>query len=84
MVGSIKSVAKEISDKKAAEFWASAEVNKKYTGVVKSLTNFGAFVDLGGVDGLIHISEISDIRIKHTSEVVNVGDTIDVYIKDIK
>ena len=83
VVGSIKSVAKEISDKKAAEFWASAEVNKKYTGVVKSLTNFGAFVDLGGVDGLIHISELSDIRIKHPSEVVKVGDTIEVYIKEL-
>ena len=83
VVGSIKSVAKEISAKKAEEFWANAEVNKKYTGVVKSLTNFGAFVDLGGVDGLIHISELSDTHIKHPSEVVKVGDPIDVYIKEL-
>ncbi len=83
VVGSIKSVLKEISDKKAAEFWASAEVNKQYTGVVKSLTNFGAFVDIGGVDGLIHISELSNTRIKHPSEVVKVGDSIDVYIKEM-
>lgn len=83
VVGSIKSVARELSQQKADEFWASAEVNKKYTGTVKSLTSFGAFIDLGGVDGLIHISELSDSRIKHPSEVVKVGDTIDVYIKEL-
>ena len=83
VVGSIKSVAKEISQKKADEFWAAAEVNKKYTGTVKSLTDFGAFVDLGGVDGLIHVSELSDVRIKHPSEAVKVGDAIEVYIKDM-
>ncbi|MBQ2932418.1 MAG: 4-hydroxy-3-methylbut-2-enyl diphosphate reductase [Clostridia bacterium] len=83
VVGSIKSVAREISQQKADEFWDSAEVDKKYTGTVKSLTNFGAFIDLGGADGLIHISELSDSRIKHPSEVVKVGDTIDVYIKEL-
>lgn len=83
IVGSIKSVAKEISAKRAEEFWASAEVNKKYTGTVKSLTKFGAFIDLGGVDGLIHISELSDKRIAHPSEVVAVGDTVEVYIKEM-
>ena len=59
------------------------EIGKQYTGVVKSLTNYGAFVDIGGVDGLVHISELSWNRIKHPSEVVSVGDTIDVYVKDI-
>jgi len=81
VVGSIKSVAKEISAKKAEEFWANAEERKAYTGTVKMLTNFGAFVDLGGVDGLIHISELSSMRIKHPSEVISVGDSIDVFIK---
>ena len=83
VVGSIKSVARELSQKKAEEFWATAEVDKKYTGTIKSLTAFGAFVDLGGVDGLVHISELSDARIKHPSEVVKVGDSIDVYIKEL-
>ncbi len=83
VVGSIKSVAKEISAKKAEEFWATAEERKAYTGTVKMLTNFGAFVDLGGVDGLIHISELSDFRIKHPSEVVKVGDSIEVFIKSL-
>ncbi len=83
VVGSIKSVAKEESEKAAAEFWANAEVGKLYKGTVKSLTSFGAFVDLGGVDGLIHISELSPVRISHPSEAVKVGDEIEVYIKEL-
>ena len=82
-MGSIKNVAKEEADKASEAFWATAEEGKQYTGVVKSLTSFGAFVDLGGVDGLIHISELSPIRISHPSEVVKVGDEIDVYIKEL-
>ena len=80
-VGSIRSVLNEERKKKAEEFWASAEVGKKYTGTVKSLTSYGAFVDIGGIDGMVHISELSWNRIKHPSEVVNVGDTVEVYIK---
>jgi len=83
VVGSIKSVAKEESDKASAAFWAEAEVGKQYKGTIKSLTSFGAFVDLGGVDGLIHISELSPVRIAHPSEVVKVGDEIEVYIKEM-
>ena len=80
-VGSIRAVLKEA--KKAAEeaFWAQAEVGQKYTGTVKSLTDYGAFVDIGGVDGMIHISELSWKRIKHPSEVLSVGDEVEVYIK---
>ncbi len=80
-VGSIRAVEREESKKKAEAFWADAEVGKKYTGTVKSLTSYGAFVDIGGIDGMVHISELSWNRIKHPSEVVNVGDTIEVYIK---
>ncbi len=80
-VGSIRSVLNDERKKKAEEFWAEAEVGKKYTGTVKSLTSYGAFVDIGGIDGMIHISELSWSRIKHPSEVVNVGDTVEVYIK---
>lgn len=82
-VGSIRSVLKEESDRIKEEFWKSCEVGKVYTGVVKSLTSYGAFVDIGGVDGMIHISELSWSRIKHPSEIVNVGDTVEVYVKDI-
>jgi len=80
-VGSIRSVLNDERKQKAEAFWAEAEVGKKYTGVVKSLTSYGAFVDIGGIDGMVHISELSWSRIKHPSEVVNVGDTIEVYIK---
>lgn len=82
-VGSIRSVLRDKRAEQKEAFWAQAEVGKTYTGVVKSLTNYGAFVDLGGVFGMIHISELSWNRIKHPSEVVNVGDTVEVYIKDI-
>ena len=77
------SLVKELKEQKEAEFWANAEIGKQYTGVIKSLTSFGAFVDLGGVDGLVHISELSWNRIKHPSEVVKAGDEITVYIKDM-
>jgi 4-hydroxy-3-methylbut-2-enyl diphosphate reductase len=80
-VGSIRSVLKDEKKAQEEKFWETAEVNKVYTGVVKSLTSYGAFVDLGGIDGMIHISELSWTRIKHPSEVVNVGDTVTVYIK---
>ncbi len=83
IIGSIKSVLREEAAAKKAEFWETCEVGKTYTGVVRTLTSYGAFVDLGGVSGMIHISELSWLRIKHPSEVVNVGDTVEVYIKDI-
>ena len=67
-VGSIRSVLKDERKKLAEKFWETAEVGKTYTGVVKSLTSYGAFVDLGGIDGMIHISELSWNRIKHPSE----------------
>ena len=82
-IGSIRSVLKEQKAAQREAFWADCTVGKRYQGVVKSLTSYGAFVDLGGVFGMIHISELSWTHIKHPSEVVNVGDTVDVYIKDI-
>lgn len=82
-VGSIRSVLRDEKKKLAEQFWAKAEIGQTYTGVVKSLTSYGAFVDLGGIDGMVHISELSWSRIKHPSEVVNVGDTVEVYIKDL-
>ena len=80
IVGSIKSVLKEQKEVLSTQFWSSVEVGKKYQGVIKSLTSFGAFADIGGVDGLIHISELSWSKIKHPSEVVKEGDVVDVYV----
>ncbi len=82
-IGSIRSVLKEQRAAQREEFWKNCEIGKRYKGVVKSLTSYGAFVDLGGVFGMIHISELSWTHIKHPNEVVNVGDTVEVYIKDI-
>ena len=65
----------------STQSWETAEVGQKFTGKVKSITNYGAFVDLGPVDGMVHVSELSWKRIKNPSEVVNVGDEIDVFIK---
>ena len=81
IVGSINKVTAEENKAKRDEFWKNVEVDKQYTGVVKSLTSYGAFVDIGGVDGLCHISELSWNNINHPSEVVSVGDTIEVYVK---
>ncbi len=80
-VGSIRVVEKEERKAKLEEFWATIEEGKTYTGSVKSLTSFGAFVDLGGIDGMVHTTELSWAKIKHPSEVVSVGQTITVYVK---
>ena len=80
VVGSIRAVAAAERAEKATEVWNSIEEGKHYHGVVKSLTSYGAFVDIGGVDGMVHISELSWSRIKHPSEVVNPGDEVDVYV----
>ncbi len=80
---SIRAVAREERKAKEEAFWAQVEIGQIYEGPVKSLTNYGAFVDLGGVDGMVHTSELSWRRIKHPSEVVKVGDVIKVYVKDL-
>ncbi|MBQ8503783.1 MAG: bifunctional 4-hydroxy-3-methylbut-2-enyl diphosphate reductase/30S ribosomal protein S1 [Clostridia bacterium] len=81
VVGSIRAVLREERKEAVDAFWANIAEGQEFTGTVKSLTNYGAFVDLGGVDGMVHISELSWKRIKHPSEVVNVGDTVKVYVK---
>lgn len=82
-VGSIRSVLKEERKAKEDAFWAQAEEGQTYHGVVKSLTSYGAFVDIGGVDGMVHISELSWKRIKHPSDVLAVGQEIDVFVKSL-
>lgn len=83
VLGSIRDVLVEQKKALAEKFWADCEAGKKYTGVVKSIMPFGVFVDIGGVEGLLHISELSWKRIKTPTEVVKEGDTIEVYIKEI-
>ena len=82
-VGSISVVAREARKELAQKFWDEVEVGKVYTGKVKSLTNFGAFVDLGGVDGRIGLTDLTWLRVKSPAEVVSIGDTVEVTVKDI-
>ena len=81
-VGSIRVVAREERKAAEAQFWATLEKDKKFTGKVKSLTSYGAFVNLGPVDGMVHLTELSWKRIKNPAEVVKVGDTLDVFVID--
>ena len=83
VIGSVRVILEAERKAKEDKFWSEVEAGKKYQGTVKSLTSFGAFVDIGGVDGLVHISELSWNKIKHPSEVVKEGDVLDVYIKDL-
>ena len=80
-VGSIRVVAREEKRAREEAFWDSIEEGKHYEGVVKSLTPYGAFVDLGGVDGMVHTSELSWLRISKPADVVSVGDKLDVFVK---
>lgn len=82
-VGSVKAVKKAEKEAAALKFWENVQVGDTFKGEVKSITSYGAFVDLGGIDGMVHISELSWKRIKHPKEVVSVGDTIEVYVKEM-
>ena len=80
VVGSIRRVAQAERRAATEAIWNEIEIGKKYHGTVKSLTSYGAFVDIGGIDGMVHVSELSWNRIHQPSEVVSVGDEIDVYV----
>ena len=80
VIGSIRAVTAESRKAAQEKLWAEIEEGAKYHGTVKSLTSYGAFVDIGGVDGMVHVSELSWNRIKTPAEVVKVGDEIDVYV----
>ena len=80
VVGSIRAVSSEARKAAVEKVWSEIEVGKKYNGTVKSMTSYGAFVDIGGVDGMVHISELSWGRIKTPEEVVKVGDPIEVFV----
>ena len=80
VIGSIRAVSSETRKAAQEKIWAEIEEGKKYHGTIKSLTSYGAFVDIGGVDGMVHVSELSWNRIKTPADVVKVGDEIDVYV----
>lgn len=80
VVGSIKALLNESRKEAQAKIWETIEVGKKYQGVVKSFTSYGAFVDIGGVDGMVHISELAWNRVKHPSDVLTIGQEVEVYV----
>jgi 4-hydroxy-3-methylbut-2-enyl diphosphate reductase len=82
-IGSIRAVLQDELSEKRDAFWETVEEGKEYTGIVKSLTSYGAFVDLGGVDGMVHISELSWQRIKNPAEIVSVGEEVRVYVREV-
>ncbi|MCD8116136.1 MAG: bifunctional 4-hydroxy-3-methylbut-2-enyl diphosphate reductase/30S ribosomal protein S1 [Oscillospiraceae bacterium] len=80
VVGSIRSVLVRERKEKAEKIWAEIEKGKVYQGTVKSMTSYGAFVDIGGVDGMVHVSEISWERIRKPEDVLSVGQEVEVYV----
>ena len=82
-LGSIKVIL--VAEKQAHDdaVWATLEVGNHYEGTVKNLTNYGAFVDIGGIDGMVHNTELSWKKIKHPSQVVSIGQKIEVFIKEL-
>lgn len=82
IIGSRRVVLQQERELAENEFWGAIEVGKKYKGTVKNLMDFGAFVDVGGVDGLVHVSELSWTKVKHPSEVLKVDDIVEVTVLD--
>ncbi len=80
---SIRIVAREERRAKEEAFWATIEEGMEFDGAIKSMTDYGVFVDLGGVDGMVHVTELSWKRIKHPSEVVKLGEVIHVFVKGV-
>jgi len=80
VVGSCRAIIEAEKEAKSEAFWNDVEIGKEYTGTVKSITNFGVFVDIGGVDGLIHVSELSWKKIDDPSSIMKVGDVVKVRV----
>lgn len=80
VVGSIRAVAQKECRERAEAIWNEMEIGNRYHGTVKSMTSYGAFVDIGGIDGMVHVSEMSWSRIKNPAEMFNIGDEVDVYV----
>jgi len=82
-IGSIRAAFTAEKEEAKAKFWAVANVGDVFKGKVKSITNFGVFVDLGGIDGMVHVTELSWKKIRNPRDVVSVGDILEVYIKEL-
>jgi len=83
LILSSRLIEKEFKDVKDNETWENIKEGDVYEGIVKNLQDYGAFVEIEGIDGLLHINEIAWTRIKHPSEILKVGDKISVKVKGI-
>lgn len=83
IIGSIKILVEEERKAEAEKFWNEIEVGKKYKGIVNSLSDYGAFVDIGGFQGLLHVSEMTWARNENPRNILQVGETIDVTVKEL-
>lgn len=81
VVGSIRNANKEVRDAERAKFWESIEVGQKFEGVIRSIEDYGVFVDIGAVDGLVRTAELTWNRVGHPKDIVKVGDKINVIVK---
>ena len=83
VVGSIRQIQQEARKAAAEQIWNTIEIGNEYDGTVKSLTSYGAFVDIGGVDGMVHISKMADHRIEKVEDAVKEGDMVWVKVMEI-
>ena len=83
IIGSIKELVEEEKKKRLEEFWNNIDVGKKYLGTVTSISDYGAFVDIGGVQGLLHISEMTWGRNQNPRDILTVGQEIEVRVKEL-
>ena len=83
IVGSRKAIEQEEYNKEKKKIWASLKEGEKRTGVVKKIAKFGAFVDIGGVQGLIHLNDLSWERVKRVEDVVKENDEVEVFIGNV-
>ena len=83
VVGSIRNVSKESRDAERAAFWESVQVGQKFEGVVRSIADYGVFVSIGPVDGLVRTAELTWNRVGHPKDIVQVGDKLNVIVKSI-
>ncbi|HWS28492.1 MAG TPA: 30S ribosomal protein S1, partial [Clostridia bacterium] len=83
IVASHKAVLLAEAEEARKEKWGKLEVGAKVNGIVRRITDFGAFVDIGGIDGLVHVTDVAWGRVKHPSDVLSIGQEIEVIIRDV-
>lgn len=83
IVASHKAVMLAEAEEARKQKWAQLEVGAKVKGVVRRITDFGAFVDIGGIDGLVHVTDVAWGRVKHPSDVLSIGQEVEVLIRDV-